>query len=459
MKTAKRYRYLPLIYLPIVFGLLYAGLKYASHYMLLPYAILGWLTLALSLLVITSPYGRTYLQTQEKTDKRFGFKRWIALICLLQLSLLGTFSGLHQVIFHLLPIQIEYVSLASTLRDIEQSWGLYPWGGIGLLASYLAFTSYNNNTHAFLSTTLVPLFKNKETSLITHLTQITTRNLTVSTTAMTLCLYLLFTTLVFTHGKLTYLPHGMNNAAYLTAMALLLLAFMPFVKNGLFKLLQRRIPTVVGLCSLLAISALVVIFVGTLMSTLPPSAASTTTPLPLASLIQKLPLHYLWFVFSANWWLGMVPMSAVLIAYYSKGYRVDQVLAATLALPLLLSLIDLGLTRWLPSAHYDLPPSLSLSLSALGFIVLFALMTTQRTRSFFVLSYLPKRGMQKHRDHHFFFRRTFRYAIAMLYLYLPVGLTYLAVILLMLGSAFFILLLCMLAGYVIAMIRGKKPSK
>lgn len=457
MRIAKSYKYLPLIYLPIVFALLYSEFHFASKHVLLPYQIIGWVGVALAIICLILPYGKTVLDVESEPGKRYRPLRWFSMIALLQISLTLTFSGIYQTCFKLLPLDIEPYSLSHSFQLLWQHWGLFPWGIIAVFASYLAFIGYNNKSNAFLSTSLVPLFKNKDTSIITHISQVSTRNLVVLTTAATFSLYIVLLSVLFVHGNRQVIPHGMQQATYLSVITMLLLAFLPFVKNGIKKLLKQSIPTIIGLCSLLCISALVLIFIGTLFGSASSMIGNTSPqsgPLPLQNLLSQIGKNDIWLLFSANWWLGFIPISAVLIAYYSKGYRANQVLAATLILPACAALCFWLLPHCTEYFNH-ITPGWQICLALLGFATLYALATTRTSRAMFILSYLPKRGRRKNRDHHFFFRRIFRYSIMMLYLYLPAGLVYLAVILVMLGSAFYLVLLCMLAGFVTSLIKGK----
>ncbi len=441
MKTRKTYKWSTYVILPIVIIAIFVFFTQATKYVFYPYMAVNWITLATAVFFIFSPWGSIRLDDDTNPGKKLSVIRWLLTIVLLELSMLLIYIGLYTFCYHLFPVHNGPVSLTQTLITIWQKWVIYPWGAVGMLAISLAFVCYNNKEDAFVSSTIVPLLKNKNDSLTTHNLQFNVRNSIMSGIAVTFGLYLMLIAVLLSHNHPNLIPHGLTTPAFVTALIMAVFAFLPFIKMAERKLLRRGIPTILGICTMLVLGALVLLVFSALFSTITVTQKGYHNPLYYKSLIS-LGHNGIWLLFTVNWWLIMVPVAATVIGYLSKGYSIRSTLLATMVGPALMSMA--------PHFHYYIPHTLLLVLIFVGFIIFFGIITTKNIRGMIALGAIPKQGKYKSRDYHFFYRRTFRYAASIPYFYLPIGIMYVALLMYTVGILACIVLVLAAISFIVA---------
>ncbi|MDF1654740.1 MAG: BCCT family transporter [Coxiellaceae bacterium] len=417
MKTRKTYRWAMFVILPICFLFIIAFFTQATKALFYPYMIVNWIALAIAVFFIFSPWGNVRLECTENPGKMHSLTRLLGLIFLLQLSMLMMYVGLYTFTFDLLPVNSGSVSLTQVFATMWQKWVIFPWGIVAMLATSLAFICYNDKRDAFISTALMPLFNNKHNSLTTHVIQFCIRNATIVGIVLTLGIYMMIVAVLLTHDNPGMIPTGQNTPAFVTAIVLLVFAFLPPIKYATKRLMRRRVPSILGLCAMILIGALVILICSAVFSTITVQSAPSKHPLYYDTLI-KIGREHVWLLLTTNWFLLLTPISAIIIGYWSRGYTVRSCLIATLIGPAIIS--------FTPHFHYWMPAWLKLVFIFAGFLIFFMILTQKNIRSMLVLSYIPKNGIYKARDYHFFFRRVFRFTAAIPYFYLPIGIMFIA---------------------------------
>ncbi|MDF1760996.1 MAG: BCCT family transporter [Coxiellaceae bacterium] len=417
MKTRKTYRWSSIIILPFALLLLIGFFTHFTDHVFYPYIGVNWLCLLLAAFYILGPWGKLRLDDADNPGKKYSLPRWLGLIFLLQLSMLMVYVGIYALCFNLLPVNNGAVSLTNTLATVWQQWIIYPWGIVAMLAVSLALNCYIQKEDAFISNVLAPLLKNKHDSLVTHISQLCIRNATLAGLSITFGFYLMIVAVLLTHNHTAMIPQGQKTSAFITALVMAVFGFLPFVKHGIAKLMRRQIPSILGICAIIVIGALIFLLLCVIFSTINVASNASGKPLYYDTLL-KLGHKNVWMLLTVNWWLAFTPICGIIIGYISKGYTIRSCLIATLIGPALIS--------FAPHFHYWMPHWLLIMFILVGFIIFFGILTQKNIRSMLVIGYIPKGGKYKARDYHFFFRRVFRFSGFTIYFYLPIGVMYLA---------------------------------
>lgn len=420
MKTRKTYRYMSFIILPIVVALMVLFFTKGQAYLFYPYKIVNWVTLAVIAFFILSPWGNVRLQSDDNTGKLYTLSGWWLRVALLQLSLTLVYIGLYVFSYRILPIHNGSVALNPTLNTMWKHWLIYPWGIVAICSISLAYIAYNLKRNAFFSSTVEALLKNKDDSLVTHLVGICPRNAIVASLAMTFGLYALLIACVLVSGHTNLIAQGMKTNTFVVALMMLILAILPFTKSGIKRLMRRQIPSIIGIVSLLMILAVIVLILSGIINSIPLPTQKQQPPIFYKDLMQ-LGYQKIWLLLSANWWMGYTPICALVIGRISKGYSIRTVALGVLIGPAIIAAI--------PHFHTWINPLMLLILVGVGFLLFFGMLGLKQNRSMLAHQHIPKNGLYKSRDYHFFFRRVFRFACVGIYFYLPIGIMYIAVML------------------------------
>ena len=129
------------------------------------------------------------------------------------------------------------------------------------------------------------------------------------------------------------------------------------------------------------------------------------------------PWRLLWLIFANSWWFLWTPIAGITIARISRGYRIRELIAATLALPLIISLILAGTKHF----SWELTPLTASVISGTGLLGLFCIVFHKKAVPAFILVYLPKRDHYKFRSYHSTIVKVTQFAVGALFVYLPGG--------------------------------------
>lgn len=431
------------------FGLM-AFFTHLQPFLFYPYMGVNWLCLATAAFCVLSPWGGVVIDDEQSPGKLYGLFGWWLRIFLMQLSLILVYIGLHTLAYKALPVSNGQVDLTDTLKTIWQHWALYPWGAVAMMTIAMSFTAYNQRRNAFVSSTAQDLLHNKDDSLLTHLLGICSRNALVAALSTTFGLYMLFAACLLVQGHTKAIATGLNTPAFIVALLMLVVAILPFTKSGVSRLMRRQIPSILGIVALILIGAIIVLILSGIAQSIEFGPSKQNNPIFYNDLKQLGP-DGIWMLFSANWWLAFTPVCAFLIGRISKGYSVRMIIIGTLIGPAALAAA--------PHFHYWLNPVLLLVLIWAGFLLFFGLLSLDRNRSMLVQIYLPKLGRFKSRDYHYFFRRVFRFAAASIYLYLPIGIMYLALMMYISGVLNCVVMALASISFIIAIFTKKIAPK
>lgn len=449
MKTRKTYRYMSFIILPIVVILMVLFFSKAPQFLFYPYIGVNWVALLTVAFFILSPWGNIRLQSKDNPGKLYSLSGWWLRVALLQISLTLVYIGLYTFCYRILPIHNGNVSLSMTLDTLWKHWLVYPWGIVTIVTIALAYTAYNLKRNAFVSSTVESLLHNKDDSLITHLVGICPRNAIVAAVSMTFGLYALLIACMLVSGHTNLIAQGMKTNTFVVALLMLVFAILPFVKSGIRRLMRRQIPSIIGIVSLLMILAVVVLILSGVINSIPLPNQKQSSPIYYNDLM-KLGYQNIWLLFSTNWWLAYTPICALIIGRISKGYSIRTVALGILIGPAIIAAI--------PHIHTWLSPLLLMILIGAGFLIFFGMLSLKQNRSMLVHQHIPKNGVYKSRDYHFFFRRVFRFSCIAVYFYLPIGIMYIALMLYFAATLSVVVYLLTAISVVMAVIKGRVVS-
>lgn len=444
MKKNKRYNYLIFIVLPVLYFFAMWLLRKHPDAIMSAFKYADWFALGVCALLIITPWGSRQLCAKNIDCQPISNKQWLLRIAAIELGFILTFLGVHQFVFHILPIAQQPISVSQTLSTFWFSYALYPFGIMALFACFYAYISFHQQRDAFIARMPQSLFGFKDTSAFANVHQVTIRNASTISLGLLFCIAALWSATLMVNGHQKMMPTGLDDRAYFTAMLTLVFIFLPPVRRLIAKLFQRRLPAIFGIAATCIIIGLVVLILGTLFYGVHSSNAANIHSKTL-TLIKHIGPENLWLMFAASLLLSLTPICSVFLGYFSRGRSIRTTLLATLALPIMIAAI--AYYCWnVASWHVAVPGWLTSIASSIGFIILLSQITPRNTQGLLILSMIPKNGRLKYRDHHLFYRRCFQIAAAAIYCYLPIGLPYTAMIIFLVAVPIFILLALCIVG-------------
>lgn len=379
-----------------------------------------WVFLLISLWLIFTPTG-IKLFGQKKT---LGRVSWLTQIMLCQLCLYGLYFAF--------GFYLQVPSLRETFQQQIGAFGLFPWGIVAVLAYSYAKISYWHGHNAMPHQFTAPRIFTTATDRLGIVFDNTFKFVQSLSLIMTFLLIALFVASLISAKKI---PLTFGLASILLFLVLITVVFS-FTKSykKIFTMLFAKpwsisvimIVTIIGCGILIALFN----FLGNLWH-LP-----IQNP-PMILYLQNFDQHQLWTIFSACWWLGFTPLVSLFIAKISAGYTCRSMTIAVFILPLIIfSLSSLNF----PAT--TLP--LMLTLGIVSFIGLTLLLINKSMLSPLVLNTLPKQGGEKFRNPEFLIRKLIQVCWVFLYLFIPIGLTALALFA-FIGATPFMLFLILIA--------------
>lgn len=348
-----------------------------------------WAFLFLALILGISPSSKkTYGET-----RLYSPARWLALIFLMQISLLAMHLG---------------ILSASHAKELLED-GLFPWGWVAILASAFASVAYFGQENAFGSSLLSPLIKTrveKPTGIIIN---------NIVKFAQSLALVITFALMILLIAQMLGFHPSAPFSEPLPLLGLLLLILFSFTKSY-----KRLLARVCAYPAWLLISAFILLL-GCIIAGLHAISKPLQFTLPLPSFLndlQNYPPHSLSSITSLGWWLGFSFLASLFLARISRGYSRRTLISATLILPAFLAIFSI-LFPSLSAAN--IPNLLRHIVGISGFLISMILFTNKKMLSPFVLNYLPKNGESKYRNPEFLLRKLFQLSLIFLYIYLPLG--------------------------------------
>lgn len=406
----------------------------------------NWAIVVTLIAFLVSPWGAQRFDENNVATLRYSFWPWWLRIVALELSLLLVYLGIANLCGQQLLIHTSKQPqlFLQSLFYLNIHLGLLPWAAIALLTTGMGYTSYRRNQDAHMSVVLYPLLKSDSAKALGLILDSTTRMATHIALATTLAMMMLLFLSLITTKNITVV-HGFTPAAVSATLLLLLISFTHIYKRYLNKALSRNIPLFISIPLLCILSALLLLFIGILIEGI---SQGIKVDIPhIIKHLQQYGWRMSWHIFAASWWLAWVPVCSAFIAYYSRGRSIRELIIGVLALPLLLCM-GLGLSHHFAWQGFTLSNTIITLIALVGFFGLLILIGNHQQLSMVIMSYLPKRGPFKHRDHYFFFRKNFQLAIGVLYVFLPGGITVTYAILFMLTLPFCLILLVTIPGII-----------
>lgn len=411
-----------------------------------------WILLLPVLIIIFSPIGSKKLALVADEKPRYKPSAWILRVIAIELATLLIFFGICHLSGILLPTFTPPMHLfALSMHHTLLGAGLFPWATIAVLSIVMGYYSYSKRQHAYLSRLFYPLIRSTNNNRLGLMLNTSARTATMlalsSAVAFTA---LLIVSLFFSPAGFAALA-GFTNANIIFFTILVIGTSSKLVKRPIYFLTvkHRLHPFTALLAIVLLLVALVIIFhlfLGDNFNT------PLKTPYYLSLLLKQQWLAN-WHLFTILWWLACTPLLAIFIARTSRGYSWRATLIVTLALPVI---VALGLL-WPPFFHAlnamdNLPPELTVWLSAIGFVVFIVLIARKETFSSVMHTYLPQADIIKYRSPDRFISNLLQFATIMLCLYLATGILLLNVLffvfLLLLSIAFIFLPLTLLLAFI-----------
>lgn len=393
-------------------------IEYATPYVVEAYH-LHWLILVIVLMLCFSPFGNMKLIAKSQEKPRHSFWRWLGQLFLLQISLFFVFIGMTLVFSHWLPLTSPSHPLVITryFETFLKHDGLFPWALYALYAGGLGYISYIKNEDAYISSLALPFFKAQPTTLLSNILNMQARSAAFIVLTATFAFMTLLIASVITPPSMPLLT-GFHGKTLIIITALIVLGFTPPFKKIVRKLLNPKIPLWIATATTLILFALLIWLLNAFFGHL--GEAPIQVPSFIQWLERKNP-NQLWLIFSAAWWIGWTPTIAAHIARLSRGYRIRSILLATLVLPFVFTLLLIEFPAIL--SIFDNLPITASFIAIIAFMYLLMILTEKMVLPILIRSYLPRRDLYKHRDHSFYFRKSFQMMLVLTYLYLPTGMS------------------------------------
>lgn len=439
MKLLKSHHTLLIVTVGILFVFGVASLWLFTPYVRAAFDVY-WLLFAGSLLLITTPWGKIRLSAPSDSKPRYSFWAWWLRILMLEFSLLAIFYGICHISGQVLPIFTTTHSalFTNTLYYLFVHLALLPFSAFALIACAFGYASYRCNKDAYLSTALNPILKSTATDAIGLIANTAARGGTICALSSSI----MFMSLLIIN---TLMPHqilraftGFNIIPLVTLFILLALIFSKKFKQQIYFLLtKQQIPLMAVLLGFILVLSVAVM---TLMLFFGDHGGVVlNTPTPIKSLLKH-GWRILWDLFVTLWWLSWAPLTGIFIAKISRGYKIRDVLLATLTGPFFIAVALFFMhTYHFTLGYQPIFNIIGFIIPLVGFFFVLTIIARKATFSIVMQTYLPKRDQLKYRSQDRFVSKLLQSSAFMLYLYLPAGITLLCVLFFV-----FILILCLL---------------
>ena len=410
MKIMKSYRQLiPVVAIPLL--AISGVIVYFSSAAIQLFKI-HWLALLMVLIFAIGPWGKQRLAPPGEETPRYPFWNWLGRIVSLQLCLGAVFLGVNAACAHtsssFTPPQPALFQ--QTLKQLLVYEGLSPWAFFTLIAISMGYCSYCLQKDAYLADTVGTLARNPTVRVVINFLG---RMATAIAYSSAFCLISLLGASVVTVFPTVI---GFTLTPVLVTVILLLITLTKIYRRLLNKLLGKEIPLIPGLFLWVVFLGVAIWFLNGFL------APWTNIPMAPPSLLKHWldePWRHLWLIFANSWWILWTPLAGITLARFSRGYRIRELAAGILALPLIISLA-LGFT---PHLSWEIPPVTAVFIAGAGLLGLFLITLNKKALPSFILIYLPREDHYKFRSYRRLFIKITQITMVFLFLYLPGGLT------------------------------------
>ena len=140
------------------------------------------------------------------------------------------------------------------------------------------------------------------------------------------------------------------------------------------------------------------------------------------------------------WWISLTPLACNFILTISQGYRIREMILAVLFLPVIFFIFHTALNSFFFNA-ITLHPLIIKLFSLIAFLIVLPILINHKNSSNAIMSYFPKNGVIKPRDHQRFFFSITQLVFFGLYFYLVIGINALGLLLVSMNIMFAVILL------------------
>lgn len=410
MKIMKSYRQLiPLVGIPLA-GLSAFFLYFSS--LVVEFFKIHWLALGILLILAIGHKGGLRLAPSHDEKPRYTLWSWLARIFGVQICLYALFLGITTACAQTSSVfTVPQTGLfQQTLSKLLVGEGLMPWGFTALTSIAIGRVSYCLGKDAFLADTVK--FVQPHTAV-----WVAVNFIGRAATFLAYSAAFAFITLLGASAAAHFSTvMGFSLTPVLVTSLLLLITVTKIYRTQINRLLGKEIPLIPGLF-------LWAVFLGVMIWLLNGFLAPWThQPMAPPSLLKHWldqPWRELWLIFANSWWVMLTPLMSVTLARISRGYRVREVIAGILVLPLCVSLI----LTLISGISGDISPVAATFIGAAGLIGLLFMTLHKEVLPSFVLVNLPREDRYKFRPYQRLFFHMTRLTILFLFLYMPGGLT------------------------------------
>lgn len=372
---------------------------------------LHWLSLLTLLIILCSPRRRNLrLASTESEPPRYTRASWLLQIFILQLSFFAVFLGICVCCGVSAPVNTTAHTglFAETMHKTLISQGLFPWGFYTIIAILMGKYAYCRREDAYLATTLGPLASNP---LLKISINFSARVLTLTAFGVTICLLSL---LWASMGSVYPIITGFYLTSLLLTIILLLLSFTRLFRRNLTKALDSNIPLAPSLFLITIILAAVIWLLNGFLA--PWTHVKMAAPTILGHWLNY-NWRDLWLIFANSFWILWAPLMGITLARISRGYKIKEIIAGILVLPLIAGLIF----YFTQNIQWDISPIYAGLIAAAGLVILFVFTLGKKSIPSFILSYLPRQDHYKFRSYRRTLVRLAQCVIGILFIYLPGG--------------------------------------
>jgi hypothetical protein len=347
------YSLVTLVYLPLfaVYLLLYLF----GNQQLLGFRQVHWVFLILALLTLVSPLRKTRFGAEQD---QLPWPKWLLSITGFISVLSGYFYFSHRFLGEVLTISKPTQLPSTAFFDPLQSGGFFPWALIGLFAIALQRVYGEKKNTGLFSDFLGPLFNTTQHNNIGKYCNTYVRITIFFSLSLPFVFIGLAGLYLFMHFSNIPLPIGISvQTLFVTSVLFYVINFSqwPLFLNWLMKIR----------CSILA-GMLILLCSGVVLLAI---LLASIQALPLSIQVHYSPFNpaawpVLWEMLDIFIALSWLPVASTTIAALSRGYRTDQIMVATLSVPIVLTLLSASQSAFAKGLTINNPVNISIALVA-----------------------------------------------------------------------------------------------
>lgn len=231
-------------------------------------------------------------------------------------------------------------ALNASMGAVMTHWGIHPWSLYGVVGIALAYSVYVKGNSLKISAALRPIFGNQSDGVLGKLVDTLAVLATISGLATSLGLGAKQIAQGFTYLLGTGDGIGVQIVIILCITIITAISALSGVAKGIKWLSNLNLVLAIGLLAIL-----VAIYPALALAPIKYAVEYVQYVLPLSNTVGRPDTEWMngWTIFYLSWWASWAPFVGVFIAKISKGRTIRELVVALLVVPLILTLLWMGI--------------------------------------------------------------------------------------------------------------------